>query len=288
MFFLIALAILSISTAAIFVRLTDAPAPVLAGYRLLFAALLLLPLLLRGKRWRELAALTVREWLFATLCGLLLAAHYTLWFSSLRLTSVASSTVLVSLQPLFAFAGGSLLFNERLPLRAFVGAGMALAGSVLIGWQDWHLSIPSLAGDGLALLAAAMIAGYFLIGQALRQKLSLVPYSIIGYATSAGLLFLDALVQRLPLFSYTPADWLMFLGLALIPTVVGLSIFNWLVRWSGASLVSVSILGEPVGTSLLAWLILHQSMTLRQLVGLCVILAGMTLFLFSKDKPQTR
>lgn len=275
--------VFALSTSAIFVKLSDAPSTIIAGYRMLFSALALLPFLLfRKAELRELAHLSKKQWLLGVLSGIFLAAHYTLWFESLRFTSVASSTVLVTLQPLFAFAFGYLLFGEKLTRRALFGGFLAIAGSAIIGWQDFRVSGTALLGDALALFAAGVITAYFFIGQHLRQKLSLFPYAILGYGSSAIFLLSYSLFQGFSLTRYSALNWLWFAGLALISTILGQTVFNWLLKWMKASTISMSILGEPIGTCILAYFILGQGITLQQGIGIVVILAGIFIFLYRK------
>ncbi|TGA97643.1 DMT family transporter [Sporolactobacillus shoreae] len=276
--------VFALSTSAIFVKLSDAPSTIIAGYRMLFSALVLLPfLIIKKSNWLELKGLSKRQWLLGLLSGVFLAAHYTLWFESLRFTSVASSTVLVTLQPLFAFIGGFFLFGERLTRRAIFGGLLAIAGSVVIGWQDFQINGTALFGDILAFIAAGVITAYFLIGQGLRKHLSLVPYAILGYGSSAIFLFAYSLLHGFTLTGYSTLNWVWFAGLALISTILGQTVFNWLIKWMSTSTISMSILGEPIGTCILAYIILGQGITLQQGIGIFVILAGISVFL-SKDK----
>jgi Predicted permeases len=280
--------VFALSTSAIFVKLSDAPSTIIAGYRMLFAAVVLLPFLLFSRSCRqELKTLSGKQWLFGLLSGVFLALHYTLWFESLRFTSVASSTVLVTLQPLFAFVGGYVLFGERLTPRAVFGGVLAIAGSMIIGWQDFQISGTALWGDILAFIAAGVITGYFLIGQGLRKKLSLVPYSVIGYGSSALFLLVYSAFRGFTLTGYSAMNWVWFAGLALISTILGQTVFNWLLRWMSTSTISMSILGEPVGTCILAFFILKQGISLQQGIGILVILTGIAIFLMKKlPAPQ--
>lgn len=279
------LGVLALSTSAIFVKLSSAPPSVIAMYRLLFASLLLIPLLLfRRDGLRELRALSRKQWYLGMLSGAVLAAHYVLWFESLRFTSVASSTVLVTLQPIFAFIGGYFLFGERLRGLAIGGGVLAVAGSFVIGWGDMQLGGDALFGDLLALLGAVTVTGYFFIGQTLRKSLSLFPYAFLGYASSTLFLLVYSLLLDYPLGGFAPTDWLWFLLLAVVSTLLGQTILNWLIKWLSTSTISMGILGEPVGTCLLAYVILGEMVTRQQVIGSAIIFAGIFLFLLY-NKP---
>jgi drug/metabolite transporter (DMT)-like permease len=279
------LGVLALSTSAIFVKLSSAPAPITAFYRMFFSFLLLLPfLLLVPNALADLRKVTGKQWAWGLLSGAFIAVHYLLWFESLLFTSVASSTVLVTLQPLFAFIGGYMIYGERLRKMAIGGGVLSIVGSIIIGWGDMQIGRDALFGDILALLGAAAITAYFLIAQNIRKNLSLVPYAIIVYSTSSLFLLAYCLIVQVPLTGYPSSDWMCFLGLAIIPTLMGQTIFNWLIKWLNTSTISMSILGEPVGTCILAYFILDEVITRQQAIGSCVIFIGIYLFLhFNKS-----
>ncbi|WP_338752710.1 DMT family transporter [Bacillus sp. FJAT-52991] len=277
--------VLALSTSAIFVKLADAPAAITAFYRLFFATMILLPFLIVNKENRqELRSLSTKQWGLGLLSGLFLAAHYVLWFESLNYTSVASSTVIVTLQPLFSMVGGYFLFKERFSKGAIAGFLVAIAGSIVIGWGDLQVSGEALFGDVLAFIAAGMITAYFFVGQHVRKSLSLVPYSIIGYASSSLFLCLFALSQQVSFVDYSAQTWWSFIGLAFIATILGQTVFNWLLKWLSTSVISMSILGETIGTCILAYFILGEVISFQQGVGITLILIGLALFLLQQRK----
>ena len=274
--------VFSISTSAIFVRLANAPSAVIAFFRLLFASMLLLPFLLGSEpNRRQVKSLSGRQWRVAALSGLLLALHYMLWFESLRYTSVASATVLVTLQPIFSMTIGYFFLGERFSRQAIGGCLLAMLGCCIIGWGDWQISARALLGDLMAFLAAGIMSVYFFIGQNVRKSLSAVTYSVIGYLSSAAFLGCYVVAGRHAFFGYPPAAWLSFGGLALISTLCGQFIFNWILKWLPASVISVSILGETVGTCILAYFILSEVVSPQQGVGIAVILFGLARFFLS-------
>ncbi len=277
--------VFALSTSAIFVKLADAPAAITAFYRLFFATLILLPFLLVNKKNREeLRSLSKKQWGLGLLSGLFLAAHYVLWFESLNYTSVASSTVIVTLQPLFSMVGGYFLFKERFSKGAIFGFLVAIAGSIVIGWGDFQVSGEALFGDILAFIAAGVITAYFFVGQHVRKSLSLVPYSIIGYASSSLFLSLFAFSQQASFVDYSAQTWWSFIGLAFIATILGQTVFNWLLKWLSTSVISMSILGETIGTCILAYFILGEVISVQQGFGIALILIGLGLFLLQQRK----
>jgi drug/metabolite transporter (DMT)-like permease len=277
------IAILSVSTSAILVKLATAPAPVIATYRLLFTILLMTPFVWTKTR-HEWSLIRARDWVFCTLSGIFLAFHFILWFESLNYTSVASSVVLVSLQPLFAFIGAYLFFKERLNWKAVLGGIIAIVGSMIISWGDFKISGLALFGDILALLGALMATGYLLFGQNVRKRLSLIAYTYIVYGIATLTLLIYDIALNYPLLPYPGKDWLLFLLMALFPTLLGHSIFNWAIKWISVSVISMGTLGEPVGASILAYFILGEKLQFTQLIGGIVILLGIAVFLKGREK----
>lgn len=270
--------IFGIAFASIFTKLAAAPPMVIAFYRLGFAVLMLAPPALASGR-RELRQMNGRDLALAGLAGVLLALHFTAWISSLNYTSIASSTVLVTMQPLFVVTGGYLLFKEKIARQGLLGAFLALAGSVVVGVSDFQVGGRALWGDLLAFSGAIFIAGYVLIGRSLRHHLSLLPYVFLVYGTSTVILLLGSLLTGTPLYPYPPLTWLWLFLLALVPTICGHTVFNWALRYVKAAVVAVSILGEPVGATILAYFIFHQFPSLLQLAGGLIIITGLAVFI---------
>lgn len=271
--------VFALSASAIFVKLAAAPSAVIAFYRLFVAALILLPFFLFGKESRtEIKTLRGGGWIRIISAGLLLAFHYVLWFESLNFTSIASSTVLVSLQPLFSLALDRFASKKKIRRTALIGCFIALAGSVVIGFGDFKISGKNLLGDVLALVAAAVISGYFFVGEKVRKEISAVTYSTLSYLFSSAVLIIYIALRGDALFGYGRVSWLSFLGLAVISTIGGQFVFNLLLKKVPASAVTMSILGEPIGTCILAYLIFKDDISLQQLVGIAVIMIGMGIY----------
>ena len=280
--------VFALSTSAIWVRVAGAPAEVTAFYRLFLTAAALLPFfLLRRNCRQEAARLSRQQWGRIAAAGLCLAVHYLLWFESLNYTSIASSTVIVCLQPLFSIVLERVLLKSRFRPAALVGCGIALLGSVIIGFGDFQISGLSLLGDILAFVAAGVISGYYFLGQTIRREVSALTYSVLAYLTSAVVLLLYTLVRGEALIGYPSQTWLAFVGIALIATVGGQFVFNLLLKQLPASAVTMSILGEPIGTCILAYLFLHESISARQLLGIVTIIGGLSVyFLVPQSKKK--
>ncbi|MGP4081460.1 DMT family transporter [Pseudalkalibacillus sp. R45] len=281
----IGIGVLSVSTSAILVKLSTAPAPVIATYRLLFTTLLMLPFILLYFR-DDFKKIHKKDMLFCLFSGIFLAFHFILWFESLNYTSVASSVVLVALQPIFAFVGTYIFFKEKLSLKAFIGGALAIGGSILISWGDFRISGLALFGDLLALLGAAAVTVYYLFGQTVRKRLHLMTYTFLVYGMATGTLFIYDLSLGYTLGPYSTENWVYFLLLAIFPTLLGHTIFNWALKYVSTNVVSMSILGEPIGASILAYFILSESVRIEQISGGAIILFGIYIFLKRKKRSH--
>ncbi len=159
-----------------------------------------------------------------------------------------------------------------------IGVVLAVLGAALVGWGDLGLSVRALWGDLLAFLGAVTVSGYFLIGRAVRQRVGAVQYSLLAYAVAAVALLAAAVIMGNPLSGFPTQTWWVFLALAVFPTIFGHTLFNWALKYVPPSAVSVSILGEPIGATLLAWLIWQTGPGPVSLVGGVLLLVGIGLF----------
>lgn len=270
--------VIGVSNSAILVKLTSAPPVIIAFYRLLFTFLMLLPFTLKNGI-NQFKAFSSKQYYWTFISGFFLALHFISWFFSLKYTSVASSTVLVNTQPLFVIFLSFLLWKETLSLKTLGGIVLALTGTIILSWGDLHLGNDNILGDGLALIGAAMVAGYYLCGRFLRQNMNNLPYTTLVYGFSTLILLFFALVKGYPLLNYSLKDYTVFLALAFCCTILGHSILNWALKYLPTTSVSISVLGEPVIASILAYFIFQESLTLQQLLGSSLILGGIYYFL---------
>lgn len=280
----IVIGVISISTSAVLVKLAnEAPAAIIAVYRLLLAVIIMAPYALIKYR-QELKMIEKKDWVLSIFAGVFLAAHFILWFESLNYTSVASSVVLVTLQPIFAFLGTFLFFKERFTFGAIISMIIALFGSVIISWGDFQISGIALFGDLLALLGAITVTAYFLLGQNVRRRLSLIPYTFVVYGISSVTLIIYNLILQNPFFGYPTDHWIYFLALAIFPTFFGHTLFNWALKWLSTSTISMGIVFEPVGASILAYIILGEHLTYTQWLGGSIVIFGLFLFIMSTTR----
>jgi drug/metabolite transporter (DMT)-like permease len=264
--------VVAVSFSAIFIRLADAPALAMAFWRNLIATALIAPLafLRHGPEFRRLSR---RDVAVACASGGLLAAHFATWIPSLQYTTVAASTVLVTAAPVFT-AIGSRWMGERVSRGAAVGIAIAMAGAVVVSGGDFTVSGRAVFGDVLALLGAIFAAGYFLIGRNLRQRLSLLVYVTIVYATCTVVLGVGMAIRGTPFSGYPAGTWGLFVLMALLPQILGHTVFNFLLRDLDPTVITVGIMGEPVGASLLALAIFGEVPSWWTAVGGALILAG--------------
>lgn len=284
----IIIGVISVALSAIFVKLATAEAGVIAFYRMLFSVILILPVFLL-KYKQELSVFTRKDWGYSSVAGVFLAFHFIFWFESLNYTSVASSTVLVTLQPIFAFVGTYFFFKEVISVKAILSAIIAISGSVIISWGDFQVSGAALYGDLLALIGCALITAYLLVGQDVRKRISLITYTFVVYSISTITLLVYVLIKGEVLGPHPTSDWFWFIMLALIPNLLGHTLFNWSLRWVSTNVISIAILFEPVGAAILAYYIFHESLSLSQITGGIIVIAGILTFvvdggLFRKNK----
>ena len=283
----LAIGVVSISTSAIMVKLSSAPSGVMAFYRLFFSILMMSPVFFL-KYVAELHLITKRDWFFTGISGVFLSFHFILWFESLQYTSVASSTVLVTLQPIFAFIGAYFFFKETLSLKAIISGVLAVFGSVVISWGDFKISGIALYGDMLALIACALITAYLLFGQNVRKRLSLITYTFVVYSISTLTLLIYVVIKGEELVGYEKMDWVYFFLLALIPNLLGHTSINWAIKWLSTSTISMAILFEPIGATILAFYLLDESILWTQIVGGTIVIFGITLFLIDSRKLKSK
>lgn len=284
------LAVLALSTAAPLIRFAqrEAGSLVIAAYRLVLSALILLPLTL-PRHNAELRKLGRNEFALAALAGLLLALHFASWILSLEFTSVASSVVLVNTNPLWVALLAPFFLKERQTYAVLIGLLVAFAGGVIVALSDvcltasGNLACPPLSqfvqgeafwGDLLALAGGLTGAGYILIGRRLRPTLSLTPYIFLVYGMAAVALAAMVAVSSLPVTGFSGEIYIYLLLLALLPQLLGHTGFNWALAKLPASYVSIGLLGEPVGSTILAFFLLGEAPSWLKILGALLILGG--------------
>lgn len=285
----LALGLFGVSWSAVLVRLADAPAATVAFWRLAISVVLLLPFLLRSGQVSELKRLDRRDWVWVAGAGAFLAAHLIAWFLSLEYTSVASSTVLVTAHPLFVGLLSAAWLAEPPGREEWAGIGIAIAGAAMVGWGDIGGGTRPLLGDGLALGGALLTALYFVVGRRLRPRLGLWSYVVPVYAVAAGLTGLFLWLRGTPVLGWSALTWGCFAGLAIGPMLMGHTSFNWALEHVRAYVVSVVLLLEPIGATLLAVAILggEEVPGWTTVAGGTAVLAGVWLSLRARARSRS-
>ena len=263
--------IIAISTASIFIKLCDAPALIIATYRMMLASLMLTPFACYKNPWRGWERGEI-GWFF--LSGLFLSLHFAFWIASLKYTSVASSVVLVTTHPIFVGIGSWLFLKERIGMNLVLGIALTVLGSGLISYGDMALSKEASMGDGFALLGAMAASGYLLVGRKMRKDQDLFSYIFPVYSIAGLILILLSLIFQKHFWGYSPSTYLYLFLLALVPQLMGHTTFNWALKYLPASMVAITILGEPIGSTMLAYFILGEGLTIWKILGGISIFAG--------------
>jgi drug/metabolite transporter (DMT)-like permease len=274
--------LIAVSTAALFIRLAQsasAPSLVVATGRLTVAALVLSIPVIRGPQYRvQIRRLTRREIGMIAAAGVMLGLHFAFWVSSLEYTSVTNSVVLVTTTPLWVALLSPFLLKERLTRWIMGGLGLAMLGGIIVALSGDAGDPPTrpdpLLGNGLALLGAWMVAGYFMIGRQLRRKLALVTYIWVVYGAAAVFMIgvvvvMGENVLNLPAEAYL---WIVLIGL--IPQLIGHSSFNYAIGFFAAVYVTLVTLAEPIASSALAIIFLREWPAVLSVIGSALILVG--------------
>jgi len=271
------LGILAISFSSIFVRWSEADVAVIAMYRLLLTNMLMLPFIWKFRK--PLLRLDRSQWLLLMLSGAMLGLHFLLWMGSLRYTTVASSTVLLSLEPLLVMIASYFLFKADINKAMIAGIGIAMIGSIMIGAGDFSLSGEALYGDLLSFLSAVAVAVHMLIGKHLLKRTQVFAYNFWAFFFAACLLAVYNVINRNPFIGYSAKEWGLFLLLAIVPTLLGHYVFNYLMKRMAAATVSMSVLGEPIFASLLALVLLKESIAMYSIAAGLLMLYGVWIFI---------
>ena len=287
----IAFAVISVSFASIFITWSESPPITIALYRLAIATGIIgATILVRTGALRKpntLLRIPRRDAALMALIGAILASHFALWISSLKVEgeSIASSVVLVTSHPLLVGLLSHYVLRERLNRWMAIGIVLGLAGVVSIALADYGFAGSLLYADILAFSGGVMAGFYFLLGRRVRQRVALLDYACVVYASATAVLLVYALAfgSSLAPVGDVPRELILFAALAIIPQIGGHTLYNWALRWVTAPVVSLSLVGEPVGSSLLAWVLLTQVPTVGVAIGASLALAGIYLTAFGQS-----
>ena len=272
----LATGVVAVSFAAVLIRLTDAPALVIATYRLGLASFVVLPVAL-ARDAQGLRSLNVPQILWCLGSALALAVHFGAWIASLSYTSVASSVVLVTTSPLLVAVVSKLAYREQVTRPVTGGIALGIVGGVVLVLGDRVAGGQELYGDLLALIGAVGAGAYLLIGRGVRRRLSNLTYISLVYLGSALLLLAIAGSTGTSLAGLSGPTYGMLLLIALVPQLLGHSSLNWGLGHVSATMVAIAIMVEPIGATLLAWLFLGEAPPWTSVVGGVLVLSGVYL-----------
>ncbi len=272
-FAILALGVAAVSTAAVLIREADAPSMVIAAYRLVLASLPLL--LFAGVRRQRVLPSTSSLISLTLLSGIFLALHFGFWIASVKQTSIVTSVVLVTTTPLFVGLAGGPLLGEKPGRTIWLALVITAVGTLIMVSEDFDAGSDTLVGDAFALLAAVFASGYLMAGRRLLGSgAGWLPYITVTYSTGAVLLLGAVLVTGEAFGGYSDRTLGFLILLALVPQLLGHTAVNRSLGRLPAIVVSVAVLGEPVGATILAAIFLNEDPTLVQLLGGLLVLAG--------------
>jgi len=274
--------LVAISFGSIFVKLCTAPSLIIASYRLGIASIFYLAL----ARINNDSIWTNLQWSqrkVAIISGLFLTLHFTTWITSLKFTSVASSVVLVQSAPIFVGIGSYIFLRERPGRWTIAGILITLSGAIMISAHDFTMDRASLIGNILAVMGAIGAAGYMIAGRKLRVSVSTKQYVTVVYTICAVLIIVIAILNGQNFVGYPGSEYIYLIAAALLPQIIGHTVFNWALKYFTATTVSVVLLGEPIGASILAYIILRENISLLKIIGGAIIISGVTIVLLSEN-----
>ncbi|MBE6918513.1 MAG: EamA/RhaT family transporter [Ruminococcaceae bacterium] len=268
--------VVGISAAAVLVRWSTAPSMVLVLYRMTIAVLLLLPsVLLKGRG--ELKSMTKKEWLLTVAAGCCLGLHFSAFFESLRHTSIASAVLLSDVEVLFTALGSILIFRKKLNRQCWLAVALALIGAALVALADSG-GESSLWGNALALGSTFLLALYTMIGASVRSRISNTTYTFVAYGCAAVTVLVISLVSGTPLTGYGANNLLTALGMAVLCTLLGHSVFTWGLKYLPPAYISTVKLLDPVFSALWGLLLFAEKPSLQVIVGGVIVIVGVFLY----------
>jgi drug/metabolite transporter (DMT)-like permease len=273
--------IISISLAAIFAKFCyDVPSTMIATYRMGISAILLFVIFPFSKT-KAISLLNKKNIFMCFLSGIFLSMHFIFWFISIKLTNIASSVVLVTTSPIFLGIISKFILKKQIPRKITAGILLSFVGTLLIAQSDSNIlnqiNVNILLGDFMALLGSLMASLYLLIGGIQRTRQTTFEYIFLTYSFSAIILILLSVFLDIPFTGFEKEAYLFLILLAIIPQLLGHTIFNYSLKHLSPESVAITILGEPVGASILAYFIFDEKLQALQVIGIILILYSIIL-----------
>jgi drug/metabolite transporter (DMT)-like permease len=282
-YFLLLISVISISFSAIIILSINSNPLTIAFYRMLFTTIIISIFLISNENSiKELLGLDIKKIFYMILIGIILAAHFSFWITSLKLTSIASSVILVSIHPIVIGPISFYFLKEKLSKFNILGIILAFIGIIILVYGNYGLNtitIDTIEGNLYALLGGIAAGFYIIGGKKIRRNTSLLVYTFIVYGFSTITLFFICLIFSTKIIILNSNDFILILLLAIISGILGHTLYNYVLKYFKTSIVSVALLGEPLGSTLLAYAIpwINQIPSNYTILGGIIILIGIYL-----------
>jgi len=273
---------LGVSLSPILIKSSDSQALTIAFYRLLFTVVLLTPFII-AKNTKEIKSLSSKNLISIMWSGTVLGFHFSAWIISLKYTTVASSTVLVNTSPIIIVLITFFIFKERTSKKQLLAIVAAFVGSFILAFGDFFGGENAILGDLFAIAGAAFVSVYLLIGNKVRQSVSMSTYTYLTYTFALISIAITNLFVGHSLIVQQPSEYLLFLSMAIFPTLLGHSLFNWSLKYVSATFISMAILTEPILASIIAIFTFAEIPTITQVIGSIVIICSIAFYNNSKN-----
>ena len=272
----------AISTSAILIRYSDSEPLVIGTYRQAFASLIFLPFILKDKaaEIRSQSSSVILEMIFT---GILLGAHFSFFITSVKETSVAASVLLATCHVVYVAVLGWVFFGEALSSKAVFGTLVSLGGILILFGGDLIDNPGNFIGNMFAFVSGILAGLYYLSGRKLRKIISLPTYAFVVYLFSFISMFSIVLLQNLTYTNMPTFEIQLFLLMALVPTLLGHTMQNWAIGYLPAYIVSISLLAEPIGSGLLAWLFFQEVPSFGVMFGGLIVISGLYLVILEEE-----
>jgi len=281
-YFALLVGMFAISTSAILIRHSNSEPLIIGTYRQAFATLIFLPFLLKNKG-EELFSHSYRTFFEMSLTGILLGAHFTFFITSVKETSVAASVLLATCHVVYVAILGWIFFGEKLSKKAISGTIIALLGILVLFGGDLLDNPGNFKGNIFAFISGILAGLYYFNGRKLRKIISLPTYALVVYFFSFLTMYVMVLFQNLDYTNVPMSEIQLFLLMALVPTLLGHTMQNWALGYLPAYIVSISLLAEPIGSGILAWLFFQEIPSLGVIFGGLIVIFGLYVVIKDED-----
>jgi drug/metabolite transporter (DMT)-like permease len=272
--------LLAISTSPVIARLLPlVPAAIIAFWRMTFASAML---------WgyssiRPQESIAPKNIRLVLAAGFLLAMHFIFWFSALKLTSIANTTVLGIVAPAFTLLFERLWYNRKLSWITITALLIILFGGIIVQGDDLGRVNNTGLGNIMAILSAVFLGSVFIIGAKVRKTTPVIAYTRMVYTVSAIVLLVSSLVLDNPLLGYSINNYFWLFILGLVPTLIGHTAFSYSVKFVSPTVIAAVPLGEPIIASYLAWILFAERVPFYVVGGGLIVFIGMIILIMNKQ-----